>query len=159
MLRRALSRMSPAFTLTYASHPGFPQSASPSALAPVAVLDSSFNPPHLAHLALALHHPSPAPPATLLVLSTKNVDKVPKPGEPTPDDKLEMMHAMSEDLEQRGIANVGVARIDEPTFVGKSKVLRAGLEARLPKGESVRLSFLLGASSFSMLSVGLTWGG
>ena len=139
------------FTLTNTSHPGFPlpssalASASTSPLR-VSVLDSSFNPPHLAHLALALAHPPPLPAATLLVLSTKNADKVPKPGEPSPEDRLEMMEAMAGELGRKGLASVGVARIEEPTFVGKSVVLKAGLEERAGSGTEVHLSFLLGES-------------
>ncbi|KAK4704393.1 nicotinamide-nucleotide adenylyltransferase, partial [Phenoliferia sp. Uapishka_3] len=136
--------MSSPFHLTYASHPSFPvpRAGSTNPLH-ISILDSSFNPPHLAHLSLALSTPNPPPPATLLVLSTKNVDKVQKAGEPTPEDRLEMMEAMAEELESRGVVNVGVARINEPTFVGKSEVLKLALEERAG-GASVQLSFLLG---------------
>jgi nicotinamide-nucleotide adenylyltransferase len=121
----------------------------------ISVLDSSFNPPTLAHLALA-NSPPPLSPqrssatftsaepydARILLLSVHNVDKALKPGDATFVQRLEMMHLLSYDIrsidtaESSGEAsqmsdNVAVAIIDEPTFVGKSTVLLRFLQTRM----------------------------
>ncbi|KAF9243465.1 hypothetical protein BU15DRAFT_42900 [Melanogaster broomeanus] len=78
----------------------------------ISVLDSSFNPPTLAHLALAKSPPPPyrggsTPPpissgsdydARLLLLSVRNADKSTKPGDATYVQRLEMMYLLSQDL-------------------------------------------------------------
>lgn len=121
----------------------------------ISVLDSSFNPPTLAHLALANSHPplspqrspatfAPAEPydARILLLSVRNVDKALKPGDATFVQRLEMMRLLSHDIrsidtgESSGESsqmsdNVAIAIIDEPTFVGKSTVLLRFLQTRL----------------------------
>ncbi|KAL5486095.1 hypothetical protein ACEPAI_7139 [Sanghuangporus weigelae] len=110
----------------------------------ISVLDSSFNPPTLAHLALARSRPldSDSPSerarhidydARLLLLSVRNADKAPpKPGESTYEQRLELMTLLAKELEDAPIepgssptrGNIAVAIIDEPTFVRKSAVLR-----------------------------------
>lgn len=123
----------------------------------ISVLDSSFNPPTLAHLALAsLPIPSHScavssdqPPesvhstdafdARLLLLSVRNADKSLKPTDATYAQRLEMMIHLSRDVArpngrpqvESGDSNVAVAIIDEPTFVSKSRVLTAFLQDRL----------------------------
>ncbi|KAI9570552.1 hypothetical protein HD554DRAFT_2082909 [Boletus coccyginus] len=122
----------------------------------IAVLDSSFNPPTLAHLALANSPPpvSPQPsPATsaeaepydarILLLSIRNADKAFKPGDATFVQRLEMMRLLSHDIQSsidtaessdessQMSDNVAVAIIDEPTFVGKSTLLLRFLRTRL----------------------------
>jgi len=122
----------------------------------IAVLDSSFNPPTLAHLALVNSPPPLSPqrsPATsasaepydarILLLSIRNADKALKPGDATFVQRLEMMHPLSHDIrssidtaESSGDSsqmsdNVAVAIIDEPTFVGKSTLLLRFLRTRL----------------------------
>ncbi|KAH9945015.1 Nucleotidylyl transferase [Epithele typhae] len=154
--------------LVHVPHPRWPlprSSAATSAVPPtsvhVSVLDSSFNPPTLAHLALAAlpppsSSPSPsAPPARapdfdarLLLLSVRNADKQLKPGDATFEQRVEMMVLLARDLSSstavvpsdppsasgpsaEGDSNVAVAIIDEPTFAGKSTRLLAFLRARL----------------------------
>ncbi|KAF8558196.1 hypothetical protein OG21DRAFT_1504575 [Imleria badia] len=120
----------------------------------ISVIDSSFNPPTLAHLALANSPPpllpnSPAPQASaepydarMLLLSVRNADKVLKPGDATFVRRLEMMRLLSHDIRSIDTAessgessrisdNVAVAIINEPTFVGKSTVLLRFLQTRL----------------------------
>ncbi|KAK7033579.1 hypothetical protein VNI00_012806 [Paramarasmius palmivorus] len=117
----------PPIELIYTPHP-VPHPYLPSTLS---VLDSSFNPPTLAHLALANHTQSPSP--KLLLLSIRNADKQLKSGDATYVQRIEMMIALAKEIE--GGAAVGI--IDEPTFVGKSKML-------LEKFPGCRLTFLLG---------------
>ncbi|OCH93061.1 Nucleotidylyl transferase [Obba rivulosa] len=99
----------------------------------VSVLDSSFNPPTLAHLALARSQPPPslssdAPPADydarLLLLSVRNADKELKPGDASYVQRLEMMCLFAQDvgMEQNRPPNVAVAVINEPTFGDTPKV-------------------------------------
>ncbi|KAI0360182.1 Nucleotidylyl transferase [Trametes cingulata] len=150
--------------LVHISHPRWPlpphRTASPTLH--ISVLDSSFNPPTLAHLALANTLPPPStdvPPASqpddfdarLLLLSVRNADKQLKPGDATYEQRMEMMVLLAHDLarahardvpaaqaESRALdesaphePNVAVAIIDEPTFVGKSAILRDFLTKRI----------------------------
>ncbi|KAI0368774.1 Nucleotidylyl transferase [Pilatotrama ljubarskyi] len=150
--------------LIHASHPRWPlpPHPSPSPTLHISVLDSSFNPPTLAHLALANTLPPPAtdvPPASspndfdarLLLLSVRNADKQLKPGDATYEQRVDMMVLLAHDLartharnvpaaqaESRILdeaaphdSNVAVAIIDEPTFVGKSAILRDFLTRRI----------------------------
>jgi len=124
----------------------------------ISVLDSSFNPPTLAHLALA---ETPFPKqfknrrnegdagfqAKLLLLSVRNADKLLKPSDATYAQRLEMMILLAKDLTANVHAavaegaqptdsddsdsNVAVAIIDEPTFVGKSNALLTSLRERI----------------------------
>lgn len=125
----------------------------------VSILDSSFNPPTLAHLALA----SLLPPATngeqttcdfdarLLLLSVRNADKSLSSSDATYTERLEMMIRLSQDIslvKQSGRSNtstphplkmsddplqsnVAVAIIDEPTFVGKARTLNEFLREKI----------------------------
>lgn len=165
------------FSILYASHARWPLPLTPSSTSPpltISVLDSSFNPAHLAHLAIANHLPSSAhgPPAHLLLLSSKNVDKEPKAGEASPGQRLEMMRVVAREMERlgrseegaaRGAANVAVGVIeDEPTFVGKSRVLNRELAELVlqhcagVRAPVVRLCFSQGASfSLSLFTLEL----
>ncbi|KAI0091048.1 hypothetical protein BDY19DRAFT_933390 [Irpex rosettiformis] len=109
----------------------------------ISVLDSSFNPPTRAHLALASLPPQHHAPdssysdfdARILVLSVRNVDKGLKPSDATYAQRLEMMIRLATDLQTSSQtdnrdANVGVAIIDEPTFVGKARILTDFLQQR-----------------------------
>ncbi|KAI0733606.1 Nucleotidylyl transferase [Fomitopsis betulina] len=146
--------------LVYASHPSWPHPRSrgaPGGVLRVAVLDSSFNPPSRAHLAL-VNVPRPAfahedasdgtdYDAKLLLLSVRNADKQLAPGDATHAQRLEMMllcarsilHIPAASAAGRIVGapspqshdNVAVAIIDEPTFVGKSTVLLSYLRHRL----------------------------
>ncbi|KAI0671459.1 hypothetical protein C8Q78DRAFT_1189019 [Trametes maxima] len=150
LLHRVQHRLS-AIELVHTPHPRWPLPALPSTPTPpavhVSVLDSSFNPPTLAHLALANTPPPPSstaqgPPhvhachARLLLLSVRNADKLPKPGDATYEQRIDMMVALARDLNRPSPPhahepNVAVAIIDEPTFVGKSPVLLAFLAHRI----------------------------
>ncbi|KAI0749712.1 Nucleotidylyl transferase [Daedaleopsis nitida] len=146
--------------LIHTSHPRWPLPPTPH-LAPtlqISVLDSSFNPPTLAHLALANLRPSPstaplASPANsggtdategdfdarLLLLSVRNADKQLKPGDATFEQRMEMMVLLAQDLsdpsspyvETTREPNIAVAIIDEPTFVRKSDFLLDFLRKRI----------------------------
>jgi nicotinamide-nucleotide adenylyltransferase len=91
---------------------------------PVTVLDSSFNPPTLAHRALALLPVASSPTnARLLLLSVRNADKVPRPGDASPVQRMEMMVRLAHEV------NAAVGLVDAPAFVHKAEILRAALPA------------------------------
>ncbi|KAH8990296.1 Nucleotidylyl transferase [Lactarius akahatsu] len=90
----------------------------------VAVLDSSFNPPTLAHRALSLHPAAASPTeARLLLLSVRNADKTPRPGDASPSQRVEMMVRLACDI------NAAVALVDAPAFIHKAERLRTALPA------------------------------
>ncbi|KAG2051696.1 Nucleotidylyl transferase [Suillus hirtellus] len=121
----------------------------------ISILDSSFNPPTCAHLALANSRPprytvksgftglplaSAAEldyDAKLLLLSVRNADKALKSGDATYEQRLEMMYLLSKDMSasvsksESAHANVAIAIVDEPTFVRKAVLLRQFLHARI----------------------------
>lgn len=133
----------------------------------ISILDSSFNPPTLAHVALANIPLSAAfpcthnPPTTecckfhakLFLLSVRNADKSLKPGDANYDHRMNMMGRLTQDVKDDitpghddipiAIANEGrkryyyrgsntaVALIDEPTFVGKARILLEFFHKRL----------------------------
>lgn len=111
------------FEIVYSTDPAWPlSSATETTVGPlhISVLDSSFNPPTLAHAALAsLDNASSS--ARLLLLSIRNSDKTLKPGDASPAQRLEMMALLADELSGEGPVAVGA--IDEPTFVGKSTVV------------------------------------
>ncbi|KAF8486251.1 Nucleotidylyl transferase [Russula ochroleuca] len=103
---------------------------------PVAVLDSSFNPPTLAHRALALlPAASSATDARLLLLSVRNADKVPYPGDASLVQRVEMMVLLAREV------NAAVGLVDAPAFVHKAELLRAALPA------GAQLTFLQGVDT------------
>ncbi|KAH9052967.1 Nucleotidylyl transferase [Lactarius deliciosus] len=90
----------------------------------VAVLDSSFNPPTLAHRALSLLPAAASPTeARLLLLSVRNADKTPRPGDASPSQRVEMMVRLACDI------NAAVALVDAPAFIHKAERLRTVLPA------------------------------
>jgi nicotinamide-nucleotide adenylyltransferase len=141
------------FELLYASTPTWPyspasstSSASATAVSdqPVhlAVLDSSYNPPHLAHHYIATsgfpppHSDSSSIPskpytARLLLFSPKNVDKVLKAGDSSVKQRVEMMvllaRRMAEESGEGEQGGVAVGLVNEATFVGKSRNLHRWL--------------------------------
>jgi nicotinamide-nucleotide adenylyltransferase len=144
----------------------------------LSILDASFNPPTRAHLGLANSRWSPPTAeedsgsknhydAKLLLLSVKNADKTLKPGDATYLQRLEMMalllnhirpdtptSCMTLEEENSLNANVAVAIIDEPTFVGKSATLLAHLRDRFAAAQieqEVELSFLVGMDTLERL--------
>lgn len=134
----------------------------------ISILDSSFNPPTLAHLALAN---SPRPSyrddgkqnsetqdtcgydAKLLLLSVKNVEKSLKAGDATYQQRLEMMLLLSKNViaTQHEAANVAIAIIDKPMFVGKSSALLDFLQRRLAAPLPLELTFLVGLDTLERL--------
>ena len=103
----------------------------------VAVLDSSFNPPTLAHRALALLPAAASPTeARLLLLSVRNADKTPRPGDASPVQRVEMMVRLAHEV------NAAVGLLDAPAFVHKVELLRAAL---LP---GAQLTFIQGFDTF-----------
>ena len=166
LLERLLNGFSqPPVELVYTSQPNWPfgsiLSREFNANRPLrlSVLDSSFNPPTRAHLALAnarrphaeqLKDDRPGLQegndydAKLLLLSVKNADKKLKPGDATYLQRLEMMALLTKHMSPASTAvtaggapsfaataNVAIAITDEPTFVGKSEVLLAFLRQKL----------------------------
>ena len=91
---------------------------------PVAVLDLSFNPPTLAHRALALLPvASSLTDALLLLLSVRTADKVPRPGDASPVQRVEMMLRLAHEV------NAAVGLVDAPAFVHKAEILHVALPA------------------------------
>lgn len=179
------------FELVYVPHTKWPLphpklgEVSTSSPLRISVLDSSFNPPTLAHLSLANSLPPSSSQsdgevdysARLLLLSVKNVDKSLKPGDALYEQRLEMMHllvknmhplrlvtdhaappSVTDDITVEEAANAAIAIVDEPTFVGKSHVLRTFLEQHLAdipppttSIDNVELTFLVGHDTLERL--------
>jgi len=167
LLRRVQSGASH-FELIYTphSHWPLPRNDSRAELLTISVLDSSFNPPTLAHLSLAntrrphyYDSENSDYDAKLLLLSIKNVDKTMKPGDATYLQRLEMMGLLVKRMAQPDTkqSNVAIAIIDEPTFVAKSRTLLACIAARLgafsgtSDPPSLELSFILGMDTLERL--------
>jgi nicotinamide-nucleotide adenylyltransferase len=156
--------------LVYTPHDHWPLPRSPSYAKTkdtirISVLDSSFNPPTLAHLALAkasfplstsnedvTSGRRDAYDASLLLLSVRNADKALKQGDATYLQRLEMMYLLARDIEHPHLeveenmddsevdSNVAIAIIDEPTFIGKSTALLTFLRSRLSSFSSAELA-------------------
>lgn len=146
--------------VVYQTRPSWPHSGAGSYLASIsasttpvgpeqvdiAVLDSSFNPPHLAHLALASSKPILSAnaitrrshyPAHLFLLSSRNADKGHgRPGDASPLQRVLMMVVLAKDLEERmrqeGVdetrINVAVAVCGEPLMKDKSSLVHDWLQ-------------------------------
>ena len=159
----------PRTELVYESHPDWPLGLSKTTRKSwrISVLDSSFNPPTLAHLALAnTHFPSEwAKEANaesqecidydskLLLLSVKNADKVLKPGDASYLQRLEMMSLLTQRM---STTNVAIAITNEPTFVGKSEALLAFLKQKLASSSTqplptFELTFVVGLDTLNRL--------
>ncbi|KAJ3732539.1 hypothetical protein DFJ43DRAFT_1073055 [Lentinula guzmanii] len=166
-----LGSVDPPVEIIWTSHPLWPVPSS-RALSQrklnISVLDSSFNPPTVAHCALAnTRRPRHADSSDeydgkLLLLSVRNADKQLKPGDATYTQRIEMMIQLAEDLrdaDSHGNGsndNIAVAIIDEPTFVGKSRLLQIFLKERLRSISSsltpeVDLTFILGFDTLERL--------
>jgi nicotinamide-nucleotide adenylyltransferase len=136
MLRTALQTYRSALH-TFASSPStfqilksLPSSSHPAPPKTLYILDSSFNPPTLAHLRIAKTAlladpiPSPSPKRLLLLLATHNADKAPKPA--SFEQRLVMMEIFastllsetSQKVEGLGI-DIGVTKL--PYFADKAK--------------------------------------
>lgn len=148
--------------LVYTSHeqwPLSPMQSLPRSPLRISVLDSSFNPPTLAHLAL-VNAPNPSSPgsdydAKLLLLSTRNADKLLQEDDATLHQRVEMMSLLATNIHHSSCSsppNIAVGLLNEPTFVAKLSALRGFLDDRL--GEltsnpshsiSTQLTFLMGS--------------
>ncbi|KAG7089414.1 hypothetical protein E1B28_011102 [Marasmius oreades] len=152
---------SPPIELVFTSHPAWPRPkrSIPQRPLQISVLDASFNPPTIAHLALAnARRPRYRSieesnghdyDAKLLLLSVRNADKQLKSTDATHAQRLEMMIRFAQELvtvdeAPKKYENVAVAIIGEPTFVGKSHLLQRFLKERTNNQEEFRLTFLLG---------------
>ena len=152
--------------LVYTSHERWPLSPThpiPGSPLRISVLDSSFNPPTLAHLALA-NVPNPHPSehdydAKLLLLSIRNADKRLQEGDATFSQRVEMMSLLATRIHHNSPSsppNVAVGLVNEPTFIAKSSALQRFLDDRLAKlgsGPSYPIStqftFLMGSSQYT----------
>ena len=134
----------------YTSQPEWPLRSiiEPPKCLRLSILDSSFNPPTLAHAALAIlgrpnkpestesiSLPSNSYEAHLLLLSVTNADKVLKPSDAGLEQRLEMMVLLAKELQSAEVGhsadNIAVAAIDEPTFIGKARQLREFLHQKI----------------------------
>jgi nicotinamide-nucleotide adenylyltransferase len=163
-IERVRQRVAPA-ALVYTTHALWP--LSPTQLPPkspvrIGVLDSSFNPPTLAHLALA-NAPNPGSPgpdydAKLLLLSVTNADKLLQEGDATLSQRVEMMSLLAARIHHNSPGsppNVAVGLVNEPTFIAKSSALRRFLDDRFAEltsspshSISTQLTFLMGSSQY-----------
>ncbi|KAG9243348.1 hypothetical protein BJ878DRAFT_121302 [Calycina marina] len=139
-MRQQLSRYSGALT-SFSSSPSkfhilhsLPTSTPPPPKT-LYILDSSFNPPTLAHARIAtsalLHdtHSSPSPKRLLLLLAIQNADKAPKPA--SFEQRLAMMQAFASDLlasiskeiQNSEDISIDIAVTKLPYFVDKSATI------------------------------------
>jgi nicotinamide-nucleotide adenylyltransferase len=149
--------------LVHTSHERWPLSPTQSLPRPslrISVLDASFNPPTLAHLALA-NAPNPSSPesdydAKLLLLSVRNADKLLQEGDATLYQRVEMMSFLAARIHHNSPSsppNIAVGLVNEPTFIAKSSALHGFLDDRLAEltsnpshSISTQLTFLMGSS-------------
>ena len=148
MLIKRVQSGASAFELVYRPSTFWPRSSSQpvAASASLAILDSSFNPPTRAHLALA-SAAGEATGAKLLLLSVRNADKALAPGDATYAQRMAMMRLMAED------ANAAVGLVDAPTFVAKAKLLSDAYSALIESASAEKpgLVFLLGLDTLERL--------
>jgi nicotinamide-nucleotide adenylyltransferase len=150
--------------LVYTTHERWPllstQSSSKRPLR-ISILDSSFNPPTLAHLALA-NAPNPFSVASdydakLLLLSVRNADKSLQEDDASLSQRVEMMSLLSLDIHHNGLdspPNVAVGLVNEPTFPAKSSALRNFLDGHLATlipdpSHALSFTFLMGPSHYT----------
>ncbi|KAK9897372.1 Nucleotidylyl transferase [Cystobasidium minutum MCA 4210] len=127
---------SPPLLITYSTTSKWPfpagtTSSSSSNPLRIAVLDSSFNPPSRAHYALATYTPE-AFDAHLLLLSSKNVDKVPGPGDTSLEDRIAMMEIMAKHMntsDPKNFSSVAVGSLAAATFAEKAPIIQDYLQA------------------------------
>ncbi|KAI8908081.1 hypothetical protein BC831DRAFT_555226 [Entophlyctis helioformis] len=140
----------------------YPQASAPllqrSTAADLLVLDSSFNPPTLAHASLLSASRRLVPPSTpaLLLFATHNMDKGAGAGTPLLD-RLDLMAALADDLSD-GIADVAhdrplVALTDQGRFTDKLRVIQSLLAA--PRSGEGELSEASGVPARVHFIVGL----
>ena len=126
----------------------------------ISVLDSSFNPPTLAHLALASAPTYPTNAAKggisdteavqiprLLLFSPSNADKKLSPGDPNLEQRLILISLLAKHLSTVSDPDVAVGVINEATFVGKSRILHSHFTSQLGWDEKPRLVFAVGTDT------------
>lgn len=136
MLRQQLSKYAASLSSFSSSSSNFRilHSSSTSSFSPpktLYILDSSFNPPTLAHFRIATSailkdaQPSPSPKRILLLLATQNADKAPKPA--SFEHRLTMMQILASDLlsspglDEQIAVDIGVTKL--PYFIDKAKAI------------------------------------
>lgn len=134
---------------------GWPFSRNSQSDIHLAILDSSFNPPTLAHQAIIsssyLGQSNPYT-ARLLLYTPKNAAKTPTARDATPLQRLEMMSLLSSSLHSLEASknqeeSIATALIHAPTFAAKASILRSYIVNELnlgQRGEEADLSFLVG---------------
>ncbi|KAJ7707405.1 hypothetical protein B0H17DRAFT_1032612 [Mycena rosella] len=149
LLNKVQRGLSP-LELVYVPHDKWPRpavAAQPARPLQISILDSSFNPPTLAHLALATAPESiAAADAHLYLLSVRNADKALKPSDASYLQRLEMMLLLARPH------RAAVAIIDEPTFAGKSRVLHDAFPG-------TAVTFLLGFDTLGRVLAPRYYGG
>lgn len=164
---RVASATSGAFEIIWKSNPRWPATGTKLSAGRIAVLDSSFNPPHLAHKAMAMTSfpaplkltrddnftKSPATPprdyaARLLIFSTKNVEKKPAKGDASTQQRLEMTLLLGKTIAEEDLSTpVAVGITNEATFVRKSALIRDYLEKTHEQPSA--LAFLIGTDTLT----------
>lgn len=113
----------------------------------ILVLDSSFNPPHLGHYALAHQalQANTGPALLVLLLLVKNADKL-VPEKALFDERLEMMQIMAGALARSrgGAVDVAVALTTHARFVDKALAINSDSQIVGPDGRARDLTFLTG---------------
>lgn len=139
------------FRVIYSTHPTLPLAQVSTKR--ILVLDSSFNPPHLAHYALAREalkyyslstETAIQDSALVLMLSVKNADKV-TPDISSLEHRLYMMYLMARFFHQSFEIDVSIALTTHAKFVDKSVAMTKYLHDNLPDSAHVpETSFLVG---------------
>lgn len=131
------------FKIVYAANQWPAKSTSKKSPLSIAILDSSFNPPTLAHKELLLKTAGECPAdAYLLLFSIKNADK--QLTGATAEQRLEMMKLLAETInEQYPSCNVAVAVTEHARFFEKANEIHAWYESQFP-GQEAQLAFIMG---------------
>ncbi|KAI9289133.1 hypothetical protein BC943DRAFT_316067, partial [Umbelopsis sp. AD052] len=137
------SAMSLTFKIVYAANAWPAKSISKKSPLNIAILDSSFNPPTLAHKELLLRTAAECPAdAYLLLFSVKNADK--QLIGATAEQRLDMMKLLAETInEQYPTCNVAVAVTEHARFFEKANEIHAWYESQYP-GQEAQLAFIMG---------------
>lgn len=135
------------WSLVYKTRPDWPSIPSSDTRGTVSILDSSFNPPTLAHAALASLPTSGTRTshAHLLVFSVRNADKGRgRPGDATPLQRLEMMELLAYHLESQSL-NVAIALVDEPLVFAKATLFHQHIPSHVP----LHLYWIMGSDTLT----------
>lgn len=137
---------SPPLLVSYQSSSDWP--ASSGSRVRISILDSCFNPPSLAHYAMATHNLHSHPPcdARLLLLSSRNVDKEELQGESSLKQRTAMMELEAKRMvKEEGSAPTAVASLAAATFAEKAPIILDYLRGHSQSAEkSYTLVFYIG---------------